>query len=402
MRSKVTYILGDIINKLFPFLLIPYLTNRLGVNDYSVIIVLESYIAAIIVVMNFGQDSVILKSKYKMRNTTLEYMFCNMLLWTFLVMLIGLFFLFLSGFSWNLFIVLIVSLATTIYVFQMTYLLSRKKAKKYFLFQNMNLMVSTLCTVVFFELYSSSVEVRFTSILASMTLVIFLLSYILKFNIPKLKLSRLKKFFFYQVLVGAPLMLHQLAFFLRTRGANTLFSDSGTFNEFANFGLASQLSLAIPLLCAAVYKSEAINIFSKLKSKTFNPADNRLNYLLVLFVVVVSLLTFILPSSFYKFIFGNDFSNLGSFLPYSILVYCLYPLYLKYHNIAIYLDFSTQITLSALTGIIFSVTLLALILNFSLDMRFAYLSIMVASLLGIFSVKPFMHYHRKKYYVKSN
>lgn len=396
MRSKMTYIFGDIINKLFPFLLIPYLTNKLGVNDYSVIIVLESYIAAIIVAMNFGQDSVILKSKYKIRNTTLEHMFCNMLLWAFLVMLIGLFFMFFSGFSWNFFLVLIISLATTIYVFQMTFLLSRKEAKKYFLFQNMNLVVSTLFTVIFFELYSSSVEARFISILASMSLVIFLLSFILKFNIPKLKLTRLKKFFFYQALVGAPLMLHQLAFFFRTRGANTLFSDSGTLNEFANFGLASQLSLAIPLLCAAVYKAEAINIFSKLKSKTFNPADNGLNYLLILFILAISVLTFILPSSFYEFIFGSDFLNLGSFLPYSIMVYCFYPLYLKYHNIAIYLDFSSQITLSALTGIIFSVTLIALILNFSLDMRFAYLSILVASMLGIICVKPFFYNHRKK------
>lgn len=390
MNAKVLYTLGELLNKLLPFLLLPYLTRKLGVDDFSFLVVMESYIALYMLFVNFGQDSLVLKSCHRFRETFVASVFANIYKWFALsaFILLCLTLIYSGELSLNMFFVILIALLANIYLVKLVYLQSKQQVKHYLQFQFVNLFVATLCTIIVFEFVEPKVEFRLGSIVIGF-LVVFSFMYI----VPSTKAPRNNKKFKktilkYQILAGFPLLIHQGSFFLKSKADKIILADYPDSIAFSNFSLASMISLMIPLICAAIYRAEVPIIYQKLKRKKKRVVNYKINVVMIIGILLAATIAYILPESFYLYIFGDGFEKVRYYLPFNILVYCFYPIYLYVHNVSIYFDLGIKIITSALVSALISVAILISIWKFTFDLRTVNISILLSSVVSIFIMYP--------------
>lgn len=204
------YILGEIVSKGVPFLLLPYFTNRLVLEEFGLLTLFQSYYNFFALFLMLGVDTVVMKYRYRYGINGISIIDRIYTIWMLLLLLLSVVILI---FFHNIYIY---SFLSAILFSYFNYYLSieqaSNKANKYIFKQIVNSMLATVITVVIFEFFKIGYEARVMAVVMSLILVIV-------FCRPDIRrVRRLSKVRFlivssYMIKIGSLLIIHRLSFF---------------------------------------------------------------------------------------------------------------------------------------------------------------------------------------------
>lgn len=324
-KNGMIYLFGDVLIKLIPFLMIPYLTRSFGLNGYADIAIYMSILALLDIVFNFGQSSALVRyskryGDHGIPTIKLVGIFISAVMFIF-VQLLALFF------ENDLIVVLsIVSMLNVIFSNMTSLYIIDGKPVVYTFFHLLSSLFTSLGIILLIENFGNEVEYRFYPIIVANIIVLFIGKSYFKFS-----LKYFKHFLKYIVSYGSPLVFHSFAFFLKGN-FDRIYLD-GVLNKelLAQYVIAFQLSGVVLVILQALNKSFIPWFYDFFKNDFNNKAFIKYVKWSLLIPLIFTLLFALIPENVFSFYIGSDvpkiknmtiifvFSNL-IMAPYFILV----------------------------------------------------------------------------------
>lgn len=319
-KNTLNYVFGVLIEKLIPFLMLPFFTHFLGSDEYAKLIMFLTYNAIFTILIGFSSDAYYVREildSNKSSNILSVPLIFNFMMFTLL---------FLFSIIMENEIMLLaacLSLLQTIFNYCLSYYLALKKSKKYVILSIYFSLIATVLSMILiyiFRVYEARVIALLFAMIVSIALFawkepIFLIE--LKNNFTEM--DKITKVAWYAFLSFCfPLAIHQLAFFMKSGFDRILMDTSETASFLSAYGLAFQLVLPLPVLFGAFNKAFLPHIYEKLNQNNINYARKIINFSwLLIFVSIVSFfITMSIPAWVYAYLFGKGFETVSMFLPY--------------------------------------------------------------------------------------
>jgi O-antigen/teichoic acid export membrane protein len=347
LKDSGIYVLGEILSKLIPFLLLPYLTRKLGPGGYGELANIQAYIVLMVVFVGLSQQGSVARYFYFYGKRSIGLVISSGMLFslTFSVP-----FIIYSLWFENLFLLYVVlaSLSQTFLQVQLALRQCQKRALDYTAIQLLCSFTNVIITVLLFELLAPKYEYRVLAIIFA-NLAAFLIGYYLYGRGQKIKLSfswRLrKKGVKYLLAFGFPLIFHQLSFFMKGQLDRILIYDYFSAEELGIYAAGFQLASIFSILLMAINKAMLPYFYQGLKEKTIQLSKVFIWFRYSLLIVAIpAACAYFIPEFVYEYLLGSDFLGakyftvifllgLGFNIPYLLLVNYLFY-YGKNKNIA--------------------------------------------------------------------
>lgn len=388
IKDSAIYLIGELASRAMPFLLLPYLSRKLGVEGFGLLAYYQTYLALFLIIVGLSQEGAIARYFYRYGKRSLALVIHSGYAYTLfsgaIILLV----------CWYLQSEILAYLALSA-IFQsfLNVQLSVRQCQKqplpYSIIQFTSSISSVLLTVLLLELYQTElVEKRILAIFAS-NIFVFGLAYLLY-----AKKQKHKKFvwrdyriaIFYLFGFGLPLILHNASLFLK--GQLDRIFIYHTFNEveLGLYAMGAQIAAILTVILQAINKAAIPYFFEHLKQQKFGISQVHKWALFSLFIIPIpAIVVSIIPESVIVWLLGNQFLGTKYYIviflfstalviPYFILVNYLF-FYGKNNYISLCSIISTIIYVLALillaswtnikyvpyAGIIGSVTILPIL-----------------------------------------
>lgn len=366
------YVLGELISKAVPFLILPYLSRFLGLDGISDLIYYTSVVVVITLLLGISQDGAISRYYFRYGTRTIGLPISVSFFYSLMAfVLITCIALYLEDLI--LLVCSFTSFTSVIMTTQLVYQQCQKNAFVYFLLQLMHALVSMLALFIIFEYLEASVEGRLVSIaLANLACVILAVILIYKDTIVfrrLLILHNMKLALGFLFAFGFPLLLHQFSIISKNHLDKIILSELLDKEFFGLYAVSFQVATALSVFLVALNKAALPYYFEALKQDRLSIVNLRC---LVFFggalFQVPALISLMIPDQFYVFVFGYDFSGIGMFLPGFLLGFGLMAPYLVLVNFLFYKGETFLITISTLASSLLYLALLVLFASFYLNL----------------------------------
>lgn len=314
------YTFGVIIEKIIPFVLIPFFTRQLGNEEYAKLILLLSYNGIFSVLIGFSSDAFFLREILDKKSI---FFIFNKTIWVNLFLFIVILIISFISSDEILLIASFLSFFQILFNYSLVYYQGKKQSKNYVRLSIIFSLVASLISVILIYFYPSYKSRAFALVFSYFLSFIFFLYKEKEFSFDlfktlKSKINFQKENYIPFIVYSFPLVIHQIAFFLKNGFDKILMGRSDTIQYLATYGLAFQLILPIAVIFSAFNKAFLPYIFEQLNNKNYELVSKILNF--SLFFSIFSILIFFIfnyvPNSLYVYVFGQDYETLGLFLPY--------------------------------------------------------------------------------------
>jgi len=294
-KSSFIFIIGDILNKAVPFLLLPILTKYLSPQDYGLIASFMILIPAFGILLGFGTESSIFSNYFRMNKDHLKIFIANVLylvIFSF-VLLISMFFIFIDqnqfflGFNriW-LFLALLLALAQLITTMNLRLWIAEEKALKYSIYQISQTFVSVILSLILVIKFN----MKWEGYLIGYSINIFLFSIfslILIFRRGYLKFNFNIEYIKDALKFGLPLVPNAAANWLKS-GSDRIVIISVLGSSFAGiYSVALQFAMVIVIIATGFNKTWSSFLFKKLSLKpTYNEKVKLVKYIYLYFIII--------------------------------------------------------------------------------------------------------------------
>lgn len=303
ISHTLVYLFFDGINKLIPFILLPYLTHHLPTVSFGNLELFNTYIAITIIIISFGLDgwcsSQYYSTKKKAFGTKIKF-------WLFVSLAISLsLFILLYLYTGSLLIALSPIYSLLSFIIQLralTFRLSLKILKaSAILF--LNIAISTILTVYLFRNYEESVFSRIISLFIPLIgLSLFsLLSLIKEYKISLLKIKKDKSLELMTFVL--PLVPHGLLNFIKSGADKLVIAKYYGIEILAIFSVGYQFSMVLNIFMLSLNQATMPFLFKALSEKNIRKYISHSICILLFFILFVISFRFISP-----YIFSNLFS----------------------------------------------------------------------------------------------
>ena len=275
LKDSAIYLIGELFSKMIPFLLLPYLSRKLGVAGYGELAYYQTYLALLLLAVGFCQEGAISRYFYFYGKRSLNLIVNTGYLYTVVVGVIAL----IACWIWQSTIMAYLVIASIFQSFLSTQLVIRqchKNAIHYTMIQFLSGILSALLTIVLLEIYQTNLVEKRILAIALANMVVFAVSYWLyvkKAIIKQFSFAKYKIAFYYIIGFGLPLILHHLSFFARGqldrifiyhRFSETelgLYAMGATVASIASVGIMAVNKAVIPYYFEALKDSSLGNVF---------------------------------------------------------------------------------------------------------------------------------------------
>ncbi|KIE19445.1 hypothetical protein SE23_17150 [Vibrio sinaloensis] len=312
-RDLLIYLLSEAFVKLMPFLLLPYLTNMLGVDGYADLSIYRSYAAILTIFIGLSAGGSVARYYYRYSLNNIDGLIYVSNFW---ILFLGLFLYIVAQYFGE--VILQMAVVSSTMQGCLTACLSKfqasKNPKKYMLIQVVNVILSTLLTVCLFELDDSSAINRIYSLQLSIFIAITIAC-------PKnkrvrytwLRFIRLSK---YVLFYGLPLTFSSIALALKGNVDRLIIENSISSQELGTISLAMQLGSLLSIAYLIINRAITPYVFERFKFDKRNL--NYFNRKQLFFLSIISLIPFficlLIPNNYLLYIFGKDFIDIKFFL----------------------------------------------------------------------------------------
>ena len=367
IKDSVIYLAGELISKAFPFLLLPYLSRKLGVDGFGVLSYYQTYLTLFVVFLGLSQEGAVVRYFYVYGKRSLNLVVNIGYIYTILVGTISLLFCWLMKSEIIAYVVLS-AISQVFFTVQLSIRQCQKQAIPYVFIQLSLTITNVLFTILFLELFNSDlVEKRIIAILLS-NLLVSMLSYVIyrrKIVSRKISLRLYKIIFFYVIGFGLPMILHNGSLFIKGQLDRIFIFHRFSEAELGLYAMGAQIASILSVFILAINKALVPYLFEKLKQGSVKLKDlHRWSLLSLLMVPIPSLVTLIVPEQWLLFFIGKHFIGVKYYIILFLLAtsltipYLFLVNYLFYHGKTKEISFcsvlSTMIYLGTLGGLIFT------------------------------------------------
>ncbi|AWL30331.1 oligosaccharide flippase family protein [Acinetobacter defluvii] len=335
VKDSVIYLAGELFAKSLPFLMLPYLTRKLGPEGFGELSYYLTWLALFGVFIGLSQEGAVTRYFYfygkKALNTvvTAGYLY-NIVISALL--LIGCWF-------FQAEIMAYIVLATMFQSFvnvQLALRQCQKQPLKYITIQIILSLTNVIFTVAALEWFQNDlVAYRVLAIVVANALTFFIASMVLgnlfsgenRITTQRLKLSALYIFSF-----GVPLILHQSSFFIKGQLDRLFIYEQYSKAELGIYSAGVQVAAVLPIILMALNKAIVPYYYQNLKDQKLSiQTIKKYTLLCIPLCIIPAVIGFVLPESVYTWFLGEKYAEskyyvvmyllgYGANLPYLILV----------------------------------------------------------------------------------
>lgn len=342
---------GELAAKVFPVLLMPYLTRSLGVTGYGELAFYLSIIQLMGIFIGFSSHAAISRYyfRYGMRSIGLPITAAILFGCAVSVLCGFVALIFELPLAWLL---SISALGNCLLACGLSILQCQKRVGNYVVFQFINLAFSTLLTIILLELYVPQAEYRIVALAIGSILTALLLQVMLKNIRYSWSMHKLRLGFVYLLSFGAPLLIHGVCNFLRFEFDKIALKSVFTLEQLGVYALAAKLGAIVQLVLFAINKSLQPLIYEAMKKGDAPRLLSQLQFPAFFSVLVVPSIALILPEEILLWVFGEEFAGIKSLVVTFTLGYALLAPYFLFSNVAFYLKWTKLISAAALVSVV--------------------------------------------------
>lgn len=362
LKDSFIYLIGELFAKSLPFLMLPYLTRKLGPDGFGELSYYLTMLALFGIFVGLSQEGAVTRYFYfygkKALNTVVKagYLFN-----------IAISIVFLLGCWWfKAEIMAYVVLATMFQSFvnvQLALRQCQKQPFKYITIQIILSLTNVFFTIAALEYFSQElVAYRILAIVAA-NLITFLIASLVLGNLfrdnQRFTWQRLKLGLFYIFSFGLPLILHQSSFFVKGQLDRILIYQQYSKTELGVYSAGIQVAAVLPIVLMALNKAIVPYYYQGLK-------DNRLTIEKIKEYALLSMpigllpagIAWLFPENFYLWFLGGNYIGAKYYVVMYLLGFGMNITYLTIVNYYFYYARNKLIsTLSAISSCIYLILL---------------------------------------------
>lgn len=332
LKDSLIYLTGELFAKSLPFLMLPYLTRKLGPEGFGELSYYLTWLALFGIFIGLSQEGAIARYYYFYGTKALNIVVKSGYIYNLIISSI----LLLGCWIFNAEIIAYIVLATMFQSFvnvQLALRQCQKQPIKYIIIQIILSLSTVIFTVAALEFFKSEpVLYRILAIVCANGLTFFVASMVLgdlfsnKNN--RVTIQRLKLGFLYIFSFGLPLILHQSSFFIKGQLDRLFIYEQYSKAELGIYSAGVQIAAVLPIVLMALNKAILPYYYQGLKQSTLNLKKIKL-YAIYSFPIAImpALIGWLLSEKLYIWFLGDGYFG----AKYYIVVYLLgYGLSLPY------------------------------------------------------------------------
>lgn len=340
LKDSSFYVLGEVLSKMVAFILLPYVSRKMGVANYGELSYFSTYSAIFGFLLLLSQDGAISRYFYFYGKRSLNLILFAGYAYTLTVGIIML--LICWWFKSEIMAYLVISAVVGSFVTSQSIVRQcRKQAKTYFIIQMIGLLVGTASTVITLELYETDlVEKR---IIASLIagVIMLIISSVWHFNQNKLKKFSLAKYklgLIYILGFGLPLVLHNISGLLKGQLDRIFIYHRFSEIDLGLYAMGANIAMLMQILIVALNKATVPYYFEAMKSKKINIkwVHKKAWYAFLIAPIPSLILILFIPGSLFEWILGEQFSGVKYFVQIFVFSYMLNIPYILLVNYLFY------------------------------------------------------------------
>nr|WP_174507018.1 oligosaccharide flippase family protein [Acinetobacter sp. Marseille-Q1620] len=371
LKDSFIYLLGELFAKSLPFLMLPYLTRKLGPEGFGELSYYLTWLALFGIFIGLSQEGAITRYYYFYGKKALNTVVKAGYLYNILISLV----LLLFCWFYKAEIMAYVILATMFQSFLNVQLALRQCQKQPFRYITIQIILSftnVIFTILALELYSEDlVAHRILAIVAANAVTFFIASMVMG-NLFKEKTKptwqRLKLGLLYILTFGGPLILHQSSFFVKGQLDRLFIYQQYSKAELGMYSAGVQIASVLPIILMALNKAIVPYYYNGLKEGTLT--INRIKkYALICVPVslIPSLLAWLIPVNLYSRFLGEGYTESKYFVVMYLVGYSLSFSYLILVNFLFYFSKNKLISLITFFSSIIYLCLLLFFIKISIS-----------------------------------
>ena len=342
IKDSFIYLIGELFAKSLPFLMLPYLTRKLGPNGFGELSYYLTWLALFGVFVGLSQEGAVTRYYYFYGKNALNTVVKAGYLYNIFISIILLIVCWIYNAEIMAYVVLACMFQSLINV-QLALRQCQKQPYKYITIQIILSLMSVGFTIFALEFFSKDlVAYRIIAIVAANALTFIIASLILGSLFPRgerVTKQRLKLGLLYIFSFGVPLILHQSSFFIKGQLDRFFIYEQYSIEDLGIYSAGVQLAAVLPIILMAINKAIVPYYYQKLKEKELTLQSIKKYTLLSLpLCVIPALIAYAIPEETYTWFLGVEYKNSKYFviiflLGYGInLPYLLLINYFFYHG----------------------------------------------------------------------
>lgn len=392
IKDSVIYLLGEIIAKSLPFLLLPYLTRKLGTTGFGELSYHQTWFALLVLLTGLSQDGAVARYYYRYGKRFLGNILVGSYLYILFWAIAGL--LFAALFSSPLLAILVGAACTqSLLAIQLSLRQCRKQAISYVFIQTIASFSTAILTILLLEhTESEPIFYRFLALLLGNGCIAIISSLWIQkqFSLRQTQASFLLAFQ-YLLAFGSPLLLHGFSNLLKGQFDRFFIFHHFTEHELGIYAAAFQTASIFSILLLALNKALVPHFFQALKTKKIQQIQiRRMFHQSLFFIPLPALLALLLPEKLYLWFLGAEYTGVK---PFIILFLIGFSFAIPYYLLVNYLFYQAKNNIIARSSLIS--TLVYLMTIFILT-PFGLHYIPLAMIIGNASILPLLYHQVMK------
>lgn len=362
LKDSFIYLVGELINKSLPFLLLPYLTRKLGAEGFGELSYYLTILALLGICIGLSQEGAVTRYFYFYGNKAIDLIVRAGYLYNILFSTVCL------VISWILKseIIAYITLIATFNSFLSVQLALRQAQKQpipYIMIQFLSSVSLVVFTVLMLEYVAGDLVVnRLLALLLSSALVFFITYLFINksFKISrKFSLENYKSALAYIFSFGIPLILHQLSFFMKGQVDRIFIYKIYTPVELGVYSAGVQIASILTIFFMALNKAIIPYYYEGLRNKKLT-VEKIKNYTLIsfIFISLPAFICYFIPNTLFVWFLGTGFEKSQYFTILFLLGYALTLPYLLLVNYFFYFGKNKLISICTFSMSLFYVLLL--------------------------------------------
>lgn len=366
LKDSSLYVLGEIGSKIIPFLLLPYISRKMGVENYGELAYYQTWIYIFGIFLLLSQDASITRYFYFYGKNAIDLIIVTG--YTYTIVLGTLIFTLCFFYKQELLAYAVITAIFSSFIsIQLSLRQCQKKAYEYIKIQFLSTIISVTITVLVLEIFTNHI-VKYRILGALVANIITLLIISIFYNKSSYKFFSKRQYkisFMYILGLGLPLVLHHLNGFLRGQLDRIFIYNLFSKTDLGLYSMGVNLASIQLLLIMSINKAIIPYYYDGLKNKTISLKNikNWFFYSLSIGPILTTIIVYFIPEDFFIWVLGNDFNGVKYYFsmfcfsaslipPYFILINYLH-FYGKNKLITISSSVATVCYLMALLFLIF-------------------------------------------------
>lgn len=366
LKDGVIYLSGEILSRVMPFLLIPYLSRKLGVGGFGELSYYQTYLALFVVIFGLTQEGAVSRYFYFYGKNGINLIVQSGYIYAVTVGLLVAIFCLLIG-SEILFYGALSSIFVVFINVQLSVRQCQKQSMDYAKIQFLFALLPVLTTILMLEFFSIGlVEKRVLALLIA-NFITFVVAYYFykKHNVTKKLYTKgqYKLGFLYVLSYGIPLFLHNFSIFARGQLDKMLIYRQFDEKSLGVYAMGATLASVVSVGLLAVNKAVLPYYYEALKRRSIDLYKiKKCVVYSFIFVPMPSIVAYFMPESVFVWLLGESFFSSKYYFVLFLLSTMLILPYLFLVNYLYYYGKNQWISFCSILATVIYVVVLLLVL----------------------------------------